>query len=492
MNDRLASPRIVVIGGGVTGLSAAHRLLQIGRDRGSPLDVTILEASGRIGGVVRTIVRDGFLCEAGPENFVTHKPWGVLLCDQLGLTDQILPTNDRFRRALIVRRGRLVSIPDGFVLLAPTKIWPTIRSPLFSWPGKLRIAMETLMTPRRSVDDESLAAFVTRHFGREILDRVVQPLVGGIYTADPERLSLRATMPMFLEMESEFGSVIRALRRRTRDQRDQASGARYGLFVTLRNGLEDLVSTLADRIGRQHIRANQPVTTINSGDRDVRWSIGLEDGARIQADGVIIAGPSRSAAAILERLDPEVAAMLSAIRYTSSAVVHCVFRREDVPHKLDAFGFVVPILERRRILAASFSSVKFEGRAPEGFVLIRVFLGGALQPEMMQRDDADMVAAVRADLGDLLGIRRSPRWSMVHRWPNAMPEYAVGHLDHVTAINQKLAQLPGIEVAGNGFGGVGIPDCIHEGWQAADRLLAELSGRQGVGGHCASGGDPVA
>ena len=474
MNNRPSSPRIVVIGGGITGLSAAHRLIEISRERGRALELTVLEASDRIGGVIHTIHRDGFLCEAGPENFVTNKPWAMALCERLDLADQILPTNDRFRRALIVRRGKLVSIPDGFVLLAPTKIWPMVSSPLFSWRGKLRIAMETLVRRRPGTDDESLAAFVIRRFGREALDRAVQPLVGGIYTADPQRLSLRATMPMFLEMESEYGSVIRAMRRRARDQRDQASGARYSLFVTLRNGLENLVDALADRIGRERIRVKQRVATITGTGRDSRWSIGLDNGACTQADGVIVAGPARCAAAMLEGLDPAAAAMLAAIAYASSAVVNCAYRRNDVPHKLDAFGFVVPILEQRRILAGSFSSVKFEGRAPEGSVLIRAFLGGALQPQMMQRDDADMVAAVCSDLGDLLGIRRPPLWSMVHRWPDAMPQYDVGHLNHVAAMNKKLTQLPGIELAGNGFGGVGIPDCIHSGEQAAERLAERL------------------
>ena len=270
-SDTVAGKRVVVVGGGITGLAAAHRARELAGGGGpgeARPEVLLVEASSRVGGVIHTVERDGFLCEAGPENFVTNKPWGLALCRRLGLTEQILPTNDAHRRALIVRRGRLVPIPEGFLLLAPTKIWPMALTRLFSPWGKLRMAAEWFLPARSGVADESLASFVTRRFGREALDRAVQPLIGGIYTADPEVLSLRATMPMFLEMEQKHGSVIRAMRKQAKARAPgsgQSSGARYSLFVTMRDGMRTLVSTLVDRIGAENIRLNTKVTGLTQG-----------------------------------------------------------------------------------------------------------------------------------------------------------------------------------------------------------------------------------
>lgn len=479
MAEPVRRKRITIIGGGITGLSAAHRLVELVQEKGLALDVTLLEAGDRLGGVIHTVEQDGFLCEAGPENFVTNKPWGLALCRRLGLEDQIQPTNDAHRRALIVRRGRLLPIPEGFLLLAPTKIWPMALTPLFSLRGKMRMALEWFLpAAKRSSDDESLASFVTRRFGREALDRAVQPLIGGIYTADPAMLSLRATMPMFLEMEAKHGSVIRAMRRQAKagaPGSGRSSGARYSLFVTLRSGLRTLVAELTSRIGSERIRQRTAVTSVARTADGESWSIRLADGSELESDGVIVAGPARSAADILHELDDTLAGELGEISYATSGVVHLGYRREQVPHKLDAFGFVVPAIEKRNVMATSFSSVKFDGRAPAGWVLLRAFVGGAMNRQIMTNDDAGLVAATRHDLAELLGITAEPGMTMVHRWPDSMPQYAVGHLERVETMRQRLAGHAGLELAGNGFEGVGIPDCINAGEQAAERVAEQLA-----------------
>lgn len=469
--------RIIIIGGGITGLSAAHRLLELAAEKNLPIEVMLLEAGDQLGGVIRTVKRDGYLCEAGPENFVTNKPGGMALCRRLGLTEQILPTNDAFRRALIVHRNRLLPIPEGFLLLAPTKIWPMVVTPLFSWPGKLRMALEYFLPARKVVgEDESLASFVIRRFGREALDRAVQPLIGGIYTADPQMLSLRATMPMFLDMEQKHGSVIRAMRKQSRSRLSGSpatsgagSGARYSLFVTLRDGMDTLPRELARRIGAPNIRTGARVATVRQ--QEGRWLVRLDSDEALAADAVIITGPSRAAAAMLRQLDDDLASRLADVPYATSAVAHLAYRRTDVPHPLDAFGYVVPAIENRQVMAVSFTSVKYERRAPDGFVLLRAFLGGAMNPQIMQRDDAGLIDAAREDFRDLLHITAAPEMTMVHRWPDSMPQYRVGHLAAVAAIRKKAAEYPGLDLAGNGFEGVGIPDCIAAGEQAAQRMV---------------------
>ena len=478
MTEPSRPKRIVVVGGGITGLSAAHRLIELSQAKGAALDLTLLEAGQRLGGVIDTVEQDGFLCEAGPENFVTNKPWGLALCRRLGLADQILPTNDAHRRALIVRRGRLLPIPEGFLLLAPTKIWPMALTPLFSLRGKLRMALEWFLPAKRGLEDESLASFVTRRFGREALERAVQPLIGGIYTADPALLSLRATMPMFLEMEAQHGSVIRAMRRQAKagaPGSGRSSGARYSLFVTMRNGMRTLVAELAGRIGTERIRRQTCVTSLTRSAEGGCWSVHLSDGTALAADGVVVAGPARAAADVLRQLDDGLASQLASVSYATSGVVHLGYRRQQVRHKLDAFGFVVPAIEQRNVMAASFSSVKFDGRAPAGWVLLRAFVGGAMNRQIMALDDAGLIAATRHDLAELLGITAEPGMTLVHRWPDSMPQYAVGHLELIEAVRQRVATHPGLELAGNGFEGVGIPDCIHGGEQAAERLVHDLA-----------------
>ncbi len=356
--------RIVIIGGGVTALAAAHRL----RELDPAADLLMLEAGPRLGGVLQTVEQDGFLIEQGADNFITNVPWGLDLCRRLGIESDLIPTQPSGRRVQVVFRGRLHDVPDGFMLMTPTRLGPMLRSPLLSPLGKLRLLAEPLIPRAPQRPDESLASFARRRLGREVFQRLVQPLIGGIYTADPERLSLAATLPRFLHMERQYGSLIRA-GRRSRDSSaslgdgERASGARYGLFVTPRGGMQGLIAALASRISADNIRlhaAADRLTPLTGGG----WQISLAgNNETLQADGVIVAIPAYRAAALLGEADAELAELLDRIPYASSAVVCTAYRIEDIGRPIESFGFVVPACERRRILAGSFSSVKFAGRA---------------------------------------------------------------------------------------------------------------------------------
>jgi oxygen-dependent protoporphyrinogen oxidase len=459
--------RIAVIGGGISGLAAAHRVIELGRAHGAAVEVRLFEASARLGGVIRTERQDGFVIEAGPDSFLSEKPAALRLCERLGITERLVGTREEFRRTYVVRDGRLRALPDGFLLMAPTRFWPLVTTPLFSWPGKLRMALD-LVLPRGSGGDESLASFVTRRLGREALDRVAQPLVGGIYTADPQRLGLAATMPRFLEMEKASRSIILAMWRQQRAAAQRAagsSGARWSLFLSFDTGLQCLVDELVRRLPDSTVQLARPIAGIER--RGDGWRL---DGA-FDCDGVVIATPAHAAAALLRPLDAALASDLDGITYASSATVTVAFRREQIPHPLDGFGFVVPHAERRNLLAGTFSNLKYPGRAPAEWVLVRAFVGGALQPDLVKWDDENLTAAVRRELHALLGVSAAPAFTRIARWPRAMPQYDVGHVQRVARIRSRSAAL-GIHLAGNGYEGVGIPDCIRAGETAAEQLLS--------------------
>ena len=459
--------RVAVIGGGISGLAAAHRLVERGRERGEAIEVRLFEAGPRAGGVIQSERSDGFVIEAGPDSFLSEKPAALDLCERLGITDRLVGTREEFRRTYVVRDGRLHALPDGFLLMAPTRFWPLLTTPLFSWPGKLRMALD-LVLPRGSGGDESLADFVTRRLGREALERVAQPLVGGIYTADPRRLSLKATMPRFLEMERAARSVILAMwrQRRAAAQATAGSGARWSLFLSFDDGLQRLVDELVRQLPDSTVQLQRPISALERLPGG-GWRL---DGA-FECDAVVVATPAHAAATLVQPLDPGLAHELAAIPYASSATVTLAFRREEIPHPLDGFGFVVPHVERRALLAGTFSNLKYPCRAPDEWVLMRAFIGGALQPELVELDDDALVAAVRRELAALLGVRATPHLTRIARWRRAMPQYEVGHVERVARIRGRAAQL-GVHLAGNSYQGVGIPDCIRSGEDAAEGVIS--------------------
>lgn len=459
--------RIVVVGGGISGLAAANRLIELGHT-----DVTLLEASSRLGGTIETVHRDGFLIERGPDSFISEKPEAIALAKRLGLESQLIQTNEKYRRSFIVRDGRLLAVPEGFQLMAPSRMWPFLTSDIFSVAGKLRMAAE-LFVPRKSTNgtqDESLANFVRRRLGREALERMAQPMIGGIYTADPETLSLRATLPRFLDMERDHGSLILAMLRSGQAKKSGTSGARYSLFLSFERGMETLIRGLA--LTKADVRLNTRVEGLRLDDG--AWTITTAR-EEIGADAVCLAVPAYVAASLLEHIDGRLAAKLRQIKYASTATINFAYKRSDIKHPLNGFGFVVPFIEKRSLIACTFSSVKFSGRAPAEHVLLRAFAGGALQPQIFGLDEADLVPRIDADLRELLGITGRPVFTEVARWERSMPQYQVGHLDRVTEIERDVSKLPGLTLAGNSYRGAGIPDCIRSGETAAESILQSRS-----------------
>jgi oxygen-dependent protoporphyrinogen oxidase len=488
------APRIAILGGGISGLSAAFRLLELSAKHEAPLEVTLLERGSRLGGALCTIREREFIAEAGADSFLTEKPWAVDLVRRLGLDGELIGTRPEFRRTYVVHNGALVEIPEGFSLLAPTQILPMLRSPLLSPLGKLRVMIEPLIPRRRGHRDESLASFVTRRLGRELLERIAQPLAGGIYTADPAHLSLHATLPRFADMEARYGSVIRGLRAAARKQGAESgksgksggvSGARWSLFASLSGGVSTIVDALAQRLGETVLRGAE-VTALErigggAAERRPRWRVMTADGPALEADVVICALPAYRAAPLFEPHSRSLASALEAIGYASAAVVNLGYRESDFPRAPRSFGFVVPAIEQRKIIAGSFTSLKFDGRAPAGRVLVRAFVGGAMQSGLMALDDAAMIEVVREEFRALLGVDTAPLWALVSRWPDSMPQYAVGHRGRVAEIERAAAALPGLELVGAAFHGVGIPDCVLGGERAAQAVFSKLQAERGAG-----------
>lgn len=484
------TPRIAVVGAGIAGLATAHRLVELSREhqrreRQKPIELMLLEAGRRLGGAIGTERTDGFVIESGPDSFISEKPWALDLCKRIGFTRRLVRTRDEHRRTYVVHGGKLHALPDGFLLLAPTQLWPLIASRLFSWPGKLRMALDLVLPRGPERRDESLGAFVTRRLGRQALERVAQPLVGGIYTADPDDLSLAATMPRFLEMERKSRSVIWAMwtaqwrmaaatggAGRTTNGR-ATSGARWSLFVSVDDGMQSLIDALAQRLPEGVVRLGSAVASLRR--EELGWKIFTSEGRVIGADAVVLATPAHQSARLVADLDPKLADELRGIPYASSATVSLAYREDQIPCGLDGFGFVVPLVEARSIVACTYSSMKYPGRAPEGHALLRAFVGGAMQQSLFEQDDAAMVESVRRELRELLGITSEPLLTRVHRHPQAMPQYRVGHLDRMARIDAALAQHAGLAVAGNAYRGVGIPDCVHSGEIAAEVVWTGLT-----------------
>jgi oxygen-dependent protoporphyrinogen oxidase len=450
--------KVAIIGGGITGLSAAYAL----HKRGVPY--LLLEATERLGGVIRTETRDGFVLEGGPDAMLAQKPEAIALCRELGLGDRLVPTNPDLRSVYVLHRGRLHPLPEGMMLAVPTRILPFLRSGLFSWPGKLRMGMDLVIPGRNGHADESIASFLRRRFGQECVERLGEPLLAGIHAGDPERLSILATFPRFRDIEKRHGSLVRGMWAAPRPQR--ASGARPpAAFYSLRGGLREMVDALQGRLDPPKVRTGAAVRALSRDDGGFCLRL---DGETVGAERVIVAAPGPRIAPALEGLVPEVASALAAIPFASSATVLLGFRRDDVAHPLDGYGMVVPRTEGLRTTALSFVSTKFPFRAPEGHVLLRGFLGGARDPEVLALRDEEMVARVRADMKDVLGLRGEPVLSRVFRWPEGTPQLEVGHLERMAEAERRAKAVPGLVLTGAGIRSTGIPDSVAEGTRAAE------------------------
>jgi oxygen-dependent protoporphyrinogen oxidase len=463
--------RIVVVGGGISGLAAAHRLKEL-----SPaLEVTVLEAGDRVGGLIGTEHTGGFTIELGPDAILTEKPWALDLARRLGLEDQIVRTRAEYSGAYVVARGKLERVPEGFSLVAPARLRDFARTPILSPLGKARALMDLVLPRREAASDEGLESFVVRRFGREVFDRLAQPLVGGIYGADPEALSLAATMPRFVDMEKKHRSLILALKARSKAHvNEAASGARYGLFISFARGNGTLVDALTKSLGAT-VRTKARVEDVTK--HGAGYRVRLEHGEALDADAVIVALPAGLASTVLASVDSVLSARLLGIPYGSAATVTLAWKRADIPHALDAYGFVVPLAEKREILASTWASQKWPGRAPADSVLIRVFFGGSEHGYTLDYDDARLIKIARRELEGLIGVRAEPLLTRVGRYRNAAPHYLLGHRDRVAAIEERAAENPGLWLAGNAYRGVGIPDSIHSGERAAEDAVLWLGER---------------
>ena len=472
--------RIAVIGGGLSGLATAAKLNLA--DPG--LEICLFESQSRLGGVIYSEHVDDFLVDHGADMFATNPPGVLDFCEQLGVSDRLIVAEESRRGARIVHRGRLVPVPDGFVLMRATQLSPLLKTPLLSVMGKLRFLTERWVKSAGEqtdeLHDESVAHFVRRRMGAETLDRLVAPLVAGIYTADVAKLSMRSTMGSFMDMEQEYGSLAKATVARRRSGEDSvermSAGARYSQFRSFRGGMYELIEAMASELSRQSLRLQ---TTVQSISRDVdRWELTLDGGQRERFDHVVVATPPRAAARLLQDVVSVAARELAEVESASTAIVVLGVRRSDIYKDIDTFGFVVPPIEKRKILACSFASHKFAGRAPEDHVLIRVFVGGSLQPELLALDDQELIQLARTELSSLIGLEGDPVMAKVVRWMNAMPQYHVGHAARVSKIEQAVKQAPGLSIASNVLHGVGIAPVIRMADQVAKEVverLAELS-----------------
>jgi len=459
--------RIAIIGGGISGLTAAYSLEEQ-RRAGAEVEYVLYEASSRLGGVLRTEAIDGCVVEAGPDSFVTEKPWAADLCRQLGLGDQLIGSNDADRKTYILTRGRLVVMPDGLMFMVPTRILPTGLSPLFSWKTKLRMAQELFHPPRAVDHDESVAEFVQRHYGAEMVDRLADPLLSGVYGGEAANLSVRAVLPRFAEMERTHGSLGRAM---LAARKKMAAGPRKltpPLFTSLKQGMQHLAETVAAKLTTSSVVTNTPVQGIQ------RWEGGWVVSAGLQSDhfdAVIVALPAAAAASVLRMASPQLSAELGAIQYSSSITVGLGYDREVRQSLPPGFGFLVPRSEGKRLLAATFVHNKFPHRAPQDRALLRCFFAGVNAERVWPLNDDQIVGIVRNELQQILGLRAEPLFARVYKWKSAMAQYEVGHLERLDRIERLRQQLPGLALAGNAYRGIGVPDCVRSGRDAAKNAL---------------------
>ena len=462
--------RIAIIGGGISGLSAAFALEQK-RVAGVPLEYTLFESSSRLGGVLLTERMDGCLIEAGPDSFLTEKPWAIDLCRQVGLADQLVGSNDAQRKTYILVKGKLVVIPDGLMFMVPTKVLPTIFSRLFSLRTKLLMAREWFHVASKAASDETVASLVERRYGPEIVDRLVDPLLSGIYGGAASELSVRAVLPRFAEMEATHGSLGRAILWAHSKTRHAPNAPPRSLFTSLKDGMQQMVDAVVARLSPAALRINTPVLEIRRGQAD--WFVAA--GAQSDTfDGVIVAVPTRAAAPLLRSCSPALRAELGGIHYSSSVTVTLGYDR-NVRSSLPAgFGFLVPRSEGKRVLAATFVHNKFPYRAPDDRALIRCFLGGTRDEEILQSSDEEILRIVREELRQIIGVGAEPLFTRVFKWTGAMAQYNVGHLERLERIERLRQELPGLALAGNGYRGIGVPDCVRSGTDAASQLLIFL------------------
>jgi len=469
--------KIIIIGGGIAGLATAYRI-QRKISEGADLECVLLEGSDRFGGKISTEKSDGFVIERGPDSFISQKPAAIQLCKQLGLEDRLTGTNPNSPNTFVYTGGKLMTMPDGLSLMIPTKFLPFALTPLFSLPGKIRMALDLLIPRKEGDSDESLASFVRRRMGEEALSKMAEPMLAGIYASDPEKMSIGSTFPMFVETERKYRSLIIGMLARKKAMLMNSSKhptTSYSLFMTLKDGLGEMVDAVIKKSPNVQFKSGAKVAALEK--KEDGWHAKLEDGWEYQADAIILATPAAITSKILYSIAPDSAELLNRIHYVTTATVTLGYKKEGFSHSLDGFGFVVPKAEGCSILACTWTSSKFPHRAPEGYVMLRCYLGGAIQEEIAEKDSETLEKLVRDDLQKIMGIKETPVFCKVFQNHKSNVQYHVNHSERIDAIMENLKNFPGLFLTGSAYHGIGIPDCIQDGNQTAESVFEFLNGK---------------
>jgi protoporphyrinogen/coproporphyrinogen III oxidase len=469
---------LLIAGGGIAGLSAAYHAVKASQERSFPLRLTLVEAGLHWGGKITTerVENEGgqFIIEGGPDTFLATKPWGVALCQALGLGERLHGTNPHHKNTYVLHRDRLMPLPDGLAMMIPTNIRAILKSPLVSWPAKARMGMDFLIPPAHPNGDESLGHFVSRRLGREAYENLIEPLMSGIYAGDGDQLSLQSTFPYLRDLELKHGSLARgALKMRPKAGGKAVQGSRSA-FLTPTTGLAEIVEALVERLKESEVDLRLGTAVLGLARHEAGFVVELANGEIEQVDGLILATPAYTSGSLVSSFDPELAVTLGEIPYASTATISLAYRLEDLRCSLDGYGYVIPRREGREALACTWTSTKFPHRAPDGFALLRVFIGRAGQEQHLPRDPGSLETIARRELEQTLGITARPILTRSFMWENSMPQYNLGHPELLARISRQLEKHPGLALAGNGYRGIGIPDCIHSGELAVEAVIPRL------------------
>ena len=473
--------KFVVVGGGIAGLSTAYYLNKKAADTGQSIDITILESADYWGGKIKTTIQEGFIVEGGPDAYLVSKPWMRSLVHDLGLETDLQGTNPNFSSTYISRHGVLTAIPSGLTMTIPTEFGPLIKSKLLSWPQKIRMGFDFLIPAGKDNSDESLAGFITRRLGHAAYEYLIGPLLSGIYAGDGQRLSLQSTFPILREIEQEHGGLIKgalatrrvradlAKQKSSQEKNDQSSRS---IFEAPISGLGTIVDALVRQLKNSGVEMhlNSPVGNIV--ENKTGYLVILLDKSKIQADALVLATPAYVSGKITQKISRVLADELKQIEYASTATISLAYRKDDIPITLEGYGYIVPENEKSMVLACTWTSSKWQHRAPDDYALLRVFVGRAQKHESLPHDKSALIAIARTELKKTMKISAEPARTWVFRWEKAMPQYNLGHSERLGRIETELLNHPRLALVGNGYRGVGIPDCVHSGIQAADKLLS--------------------
>ncbi len=465
--------KVIIVGGGITGLSTAYFLQEAAKKEQRPIELLLLEADSRLGGKITSERVDDFVIEGGPDSFITQKKGGMALIQALGLMDRLVQTHPVNKSVYILSRGKLLPMPQGFNLMVPGQLMPFALSPLISLPGKMRMGMDLLIPKRTETADESIASFVRRRLGEEAVQLFAEPILAGIFAGDAEKLSMKAAFPQFALLEQKHGSLIKGMLKRKKSAvQNGASAPKWSLFVTMKDGLSSIIAELKTKLDQCEIKTGAAVTAISP--LKTGYEVRTGDN-RYTADALVITTPTYKTTDWIAPWNPGLSKLLGKIAYVSTATVSLGFRKKDINHPLNGFGFVIPRKEGSELMASTWSSTKFPGRAPKDHVLIRLFAGGAHRESILEQDDDELINTVRKELKRIMGINAQPVVSRAFRWHKANPQYHVGHLDRVSEIEKESQKHPGLFLTGAAYRGVGIPDCIQQGMDTAEKIKLLLT-----------------